>query len=394
MNQPARSIAWALAALAAAMAVGPSSAQQAQSEDTEKALRAQADRARVVYERGRSPHYTRQFDLSALPHYLPKQQYTGWIRLHGSNYLSDGMLGELWQQGFAKYQPGIRISYFLPTAAVAFAALYYNQADLVVGHRPGFYDLLAYERVMNSDPVEITAVTGSFDVGGWENSLTILVNEDNPLKCINLEQLDGVFGAARDGGWAGTNWHSEWARGPEKNIRTWGQLGLTGEWADKPINAYGFSLRYNTATDFSDRVLKASDKWNEGIHGYGNIVKPDGSRYIEADQITDNLGKDRYGIAYNRFRGDRARVKRVAVAAGAGKACVEHTIDNVQNRTYPLYNEQYFYTSVKPGTAMDPKVKELLRYVLSQEGQAEVMRDGKYLPLTAEVVREQLKKLE
>ena len=394
MNQPARSIAWALAALAAAMAVGPSSAQQAQSEDTEKALRAQADRARVVYERGRSPHYTRQFDLSTLPHYLPKQQYTGWIRLHGSNYLSDGMLGELWQQGFAKYQPGIRISYFLPTAAVAFAALYYNQADLVVGHRPGFYDLLAYERVMNSDPVEITAVTGSFDVGGWENSLTILVNEDNPLKCINLEQLDGVFGAARDGGWAGTNWHSEWARGPEKNIRTWGQLGLTGEWADKPINAYGFSLRYNTATDFSDRVLKASDKWNEGIHGYGNIVKPDGSRYIEADQITDNLGKDRYGIAYNRFRGDRARVKRVAVAAGAGKACVEHTIDNVQNRTYPLYNEQYFYTSVKPGTAMDPKVKELLRYVLSQEGQAEVMRDGKYLPLTAEVVREQLKKLD
>jgi phosphate transport system substrate-binding protein len=394
MNQPARSIAWALAALAAAMAVGPSSAQQAQSEDTEKALRAQADRARVVYERGRSPHYTRQFDLSALPHYLPKQQYAGWMRLHGSNYLSDGMLGELWQQGFAKYQPGIRISYFLPTAAVAFAALYYNQADLVVGHRPGFYDLLAYERVMNSDPVEITAVTGSFDVGGWENSLTILVNEDNPLKCINLEQLDGVFGAARDGGWAGTNWHSDWARGPEKNIRTWGQLGLTGEWADKPINVYGFSLRYNTATDFSDRVLKASDKWNEGIHGYGNIVKPDGSRYIEADQITDNLGKDRYGIAYNRFRGDRARVKRVAVAAGAGKACVEHTIDNVQNRTYPLYNEQYFYTSVKPGTAMDPKVKEFLRYVLSQEGQAEVMRDGKYLPLTAEVVREQLKKLE
>ena len=136
------------------------------------------------------------------------------------------MLGELWQQGFAKYQPGIRISYFLPTSALAFAALYYDQADLVMGHRPGFYDLLAYERVKSFDPTEITAVTGSFDVGGWENSLTILVNEDNPLKCINMEQLDAVFGAARDGGWAGTNWHSDWARGPEKNIRTWGELGL------------------------------------------------------------------------------------------------------------------------------------------------------------------------
>jgi phosphate transport system substrate-binding protein len=394
MNEPARSIALALTALAAAMAVGASSAQQTQSEDTEKALRAQADRTRVVYQRGRAAHYSQKFDLSGLPHYAPKEQYTGWIRLHGSNYLSDGMLGELWQQGFAKYQPGIRISYFLPTAAVAFAALYYNQADLVMGHRPGFYDLLAYERVMNFDPVEITAVTGSFDVGGWENSVTILVNEDNPLRCINLEQLDGVFGAVRDGGWAGTNWHSDWARGPEKNLRTWGQLGLTGEWADKPINVYGFSLRYNTATDFSDKVLRSSDKWNENIHAYGNIVNPDGTRYVEADQVTDNLGRDRYGIAFNRFRGDRPNVKRLAVAAGAGKACVEHTIDNVQNRTYPLYNEQYFYTSVKPGTAMDPKVKEFIRYVLSQEGQADVMRDGKYLPLTADVVREQLKKLE
>ena len=32
--------------------------------------------------------------------------------------------------------------------------------------------------------------------------------------------------------------------------------------------------------------------------------------------------------------------------------------------------------------------------MLSQEGQAEVMRDGKHLPLTAEVVREQMHKLE
>jgi len=370
------------------------SSQATQSEDTKNALRAQADRAGVIYKRGRMAHYTQKFDLSGMPHYQPKEILTGWVRLHGNNYLSDGLLGELWQQGFAKYQPGIRLSYYLPTSALAFAALYYDQADMVMGHRPGFYDLLAYERVKSFDPTEFTVVTGSFDVGGWENSLTILVNEDNPLKCINMEQLDGVFGSERTGGWAGTNWRSDWARGPQKNIRTWGQLGLTGEWADKPINVYGFSLRYNTATDFSDKVLKGSDKWNEKIQAYGNIVNPDGSRYIEADQITDNLGKDKYGLGYNRFRGERPHVRRIAVAPGGSHACVDHTLENVQNRTYPLYNEQYFYVSVKPGTKMDPRVREFIRYVLSQEGQAEVMRDGKYLPLTAEVVREQLKKLD
>jgi phosphate transport system substrate-binding protein len=382
------------AVLCVAGLASPGARAQQQSEDARNAIRAQADRAGVIYKRGKMAHYSRSFDLSGMPHYEPKVQLVGWIRLHGNNYLSDGMLGELWQQGFARFQPGIRISYYLPTSALAFAALYYDQADLVMGHRPGFYDLLAYERVKSFDPTEITAVTGSFDVGGWENSLTILVNENNPLECINMEQLDGLFGSERTGGWAGTNWRSDWARGPEKNIRTWGQLGLTGEWADKPIDLYGFSIRYNTATDFSDKVLKGSDKWNEKIQAYGNIVNPDGSRYIEADQITDNLGKNRYGLAYNRFRGERPHVRRIQVAPGNTRACVDHTLENVQNRTYPLYNEQYFYTTVKPGTKMDPKVREFLRYVLSQEGQAEIIRDGKYLPLTAQVVREQLKKLD
>ena len=375
------------------LAMSGATAVAQQSKDTEDALRAQADRARVIYERGRQPHYTNKFDLSGLPHYQPKQLLTGWVRLHGNNYLSDGLLGDLWQQGFAKYQPGIRLSYYLPTSALSFAALYYDQADVVMGHRPSFYDLLAYERVKNFDPTEITAVTGSYDVGGWENSLTILVNESNPITCINMDQLDGIFGAERAGGWAGTNWRQDWARGADKNIRSWGQLGLTGEWADKPIDVYGFSIRYNTASDFSDRVLKGSDKWNEKIQAYGNIVNPDGSRYVEADQITDNVGKDRYAIGYNRYRGDRPHVKRIAVAPGSSHDCVAHTLENVQNRTYPLFTEQYFYVSVKPGTPMDPKVKEFLRYVLSQEGQAEVIRDGKYLPLTADVVRAQLAKL-
>jgi phosphate transport system substrate-binding protein len=380
--------------LGALLVVPPLLSDTPTSDDTAKSLQAQANRAKVIYERGRRPHYMQSFDLGGLPHYVPGRQLTGWLRIHGSNYLSDGALGEYWQQGFAKFQPGIRISYYLPTSAVAFAPLFYDQADLVIGHRPGFYDLLAYQRIKNAAPVEITAVTGSYDVAGWENSTVILVNADNPLIGLTLEQLDGIFGAARDGGWAGTNFRPDWARGPEKNIRTWGQLGLKGEWANRPINVYGFNLRYNTATDFADKVLKASDKWNEDIHAFAHIVRPDGTRYIQADQITDALAGDKYGIAFNRYRGERPGVKRLALAATAVGPYVAHTIENLQDRSYPIINEQYFYFSDVPGSPADPLIREFLRYVLSQEGQAEVQRDGKYLPLTAEVVRAQLKKLD
>jgi phosphate transport system substrate-binding protein len=381
-------------AAAFSFAVPLAHAQPKPPTDSEKSLLAQAERAKVVAERGRAPHYQNKFDLSGLPSYVPRELLTGWIRLHGNNYLADSALGDFWQQGFAKYQPGIRISFYLPTSAVAFAALYYDQADLVMGHKPGFYDLLAYQRVKNFDPVEITSVTGSYDVAGWENSIVILVNEDCPLKSITMEQLDGVFGAEREGGWAGTNFRPDLARGPEKNIRTWGQLGLTGEWADQPINPYGFNLRYNTATDFADKVLGASDKWNEKIKAYGHVVQADGTRYIQADQITDNLAKDKYGIAFNRYRGERPKVKRLAIAPKGSGAPVAHTIENIQSRRYPLFNEAYFYTSVAPGTKMNPMVREFLRFMLSREGQEAVQRDGKYLPLTAEVVREQLRKLE
>jgi phosphate transport system substrate-binding protein len=385
-----------LAACTVLVAVAPSvllRAQPSPSADTENALRAQAEHFRIIRERGLKPYYTQKFDLSGLPHYVPQQQLAGWIRIHGNNYLTDGTLGELWQKAFAKHQPGLHLSFFLPTSAAALGALDYNQADLVMSHRPSFYDLLAYERMKNCDPVEITAVTGSYDVGGWENSYVILVNDANPLKGITMKQLDGVFGAARDGGWVGTNWRPDLARGPEENIRTWGQLGLTGEWADKPIHLYGFSLRYNTAVDFCDRVLKGSDKWNENIHAFGNYMAPDGKRFVEADQITDAIGGDKFAIGFNRYRGEREHVRRLDVGEEHGPL-VAHTIENVQNHTYPLASQVYFYAPVPPSGKMDPRVREFLRFVLSEEGQAEVQRDGKYLPLTAEIVREQLKKLE
>ena len=388
-RNPAIAALLAMAALSSA-----ASAQTASAEDSAKSLMAQAERAKVILERGRKPHYTRKFDLSRLPKYQPKEMITGWITIHGNNYLVDGSLGKFWEEGFQKFHPIARISWYLPTSASAFAALYYKQADLVMGHKPGFYDLLAYQRMLGYDPTEITAVTGSYDVAGWENSTVILVNENNPLSGISLDEIDGIFGAAREGGWAGTNFRPDWARGADKNIRTWGQMGMRAAWASNRITPYGFNMRYNTATDFSDRYMQGGDKWNEDYRGFAHIVQPDGTRYVQADQITDALAADRYGIAFNRFRGARGGVRILPVSWKKGEPFVAHTLENVQNRTYPLFNEVYFYTSVAPGTKPPAIVREFMRYVLSQEGQEQVQRDGKYLPLTPEVVREQLAKLD
>ena len=60
---------------------------------------------------------------------------------------------------------------------------------------------------------------------------------------------------------------------------------------------------------------------------------------------------------------------------------------------YPLSRFLYIYVNKAPGKPLDPLVKEYMKLILSKEGQEVVVKDG-YLPLTAAIVAEELKKLE
>ena len=335
-----------------------------------------------------------RFNLDDLPAYVPEGNVSGTIRLWGSNYFTDGNLGKYWEKGFKKYHPDVSFYFHLTTAAAAVPALLTGVSDISPNRKITWKELLAFQRTFNYDPLEITAVHGSFNVPGWSNALVIVVNKNNPIGQLTLRQLDGIYGAERSGGWVGTEWHPEFARGPEGNIRTWGQLGLTGEWADKPIHVYGLNLEYQQATDLCRWVLKGSDKWNENLRMYANYARKDGTLAIGADLMVADVGNDPYGIGYGSFSYMNPKTKAVSLAPTDDGPAVPLTLDTARDGTYPLHDEVYFYINREPGKSVDPKVKEFIRYVLSREGQTEVMRDGKYLPMPAAVVRAQLQKLE
>jgi phosphate transport system substrate-binding protein len=369
-----------------------------QGQASSEGLDMQAARAKMMTERGRKIAYTKKFDLSGLPHYEPKQRVSGTIRLWGSNYISDGYVGSYWEAAFRKFQPDVKFEFNMKTTLAAVPSLVFGVSDLGIGRKITFSEQEMFERYKDHAPIEIEVATGSYDVPGWNPGFGIVVHKDNPLTQLTMKQLDGIFGAERAGGWEGTSWRPNWKRGPEENIRTWGQLGLTGEWANKPINVYGLNLRYHQATEISDTILRGSDKWNEHLHIYANYVSPSGK--LERG-LNEDLARDPYGIAYIAAptvnlggQGAQANLKALAIAEKEGGPYVPYTLDTVQNRTYPLYDRIYAYADRASGKSMNPAVLEFLRFVLSQEGQAEVMRDGKYLPLTAEVVNAQLKKLE
>ncbi|WP_300617086.1 substrate-binding domain-containing protein [Dokdonella sp.] len=357
-------------------------------------------RAAALRTKGQRQAYTKAFDLSGLPRYEPSKPMRGTIRQWGSNYLRDSPLQGYFEAAFRKHHPEVRFENRLDSSFIGMAGLYTRQADLApMGRRPTWDELQAYQRVFGTAPVEIVMATGSYDVSGWTYALVPFVHKDNPVAKLTLDQLDGIFGAQRDGGWIGNDWDPSAARGPEGNLRTWGQLGLGGEWADKPIRVHAYNLNFHFPRDFAEKVFKGGYKWNETLIEYSNKTREGegdfGKLWVAGDQMMDALGGDRYGITYtSMLYRDKPNVKTVPLARTSAGPYVFPTLDTVQDRSYPLTRDVYFYTNRAVGGKVDPLVAEYIRFVVSREGQALVMKDGKYLPMTAALAREQLRKLD
>jgi len=327
-------------------------------------------------------------DLSALPDYRPDQLVSGVLRSRGNDQMATLM--KRWEKGFKKYQPDIQFVDTLAGSASGMYGLEMRTADIAVMGRP----INPYERYGSYErswvyPVEIEVATGSFEAPHKSPAYAILVHKDNPLAQLTVEQLDGIFGAERGGGWNALTWDVKAARTSAGNIRTWGRLGLGGAWAARPIHVYGPPLLgAGSITLFQSKVFHGGDTWNEDLR-----------EYADRKQMIADLGKDPYGIAYTALGYRSNEVKPLAVAETSAGPFVQLTRSSVMDRSYPLSRPVYIVYTIDNEKSeiadprVDPKVREFLRYILSRQGQQDVVGDGAYLPLPLATVKEQLKKI-
>ncbi|MCW5766759.1 MAG: hypothetical protein KIT68_12390 [Phycisphaeraceae bacterium] len=333
--------------------------------------------------------YTDLRPLSDLPAYRPKERLSGAIRVSGL-YLHDGLIRQQWIDAFKRFHPDVEVI-ITQKGTIASGAV-----DIETGPRisdrlraASEYELATGERLF-----EIDWATGSYDVPGWSPAFVIFVHQDNPIARLTLEQLDGIFGGSRTGGWKGTRWDPSVARGSDKNIRTWGQLGLTGEWADKPIRIYGRPLKYNIQLGFERKVFQGGDVWNENTNEYSHEMNPDGTRYTSSVEMVKDMAADRYGIVFSDMGSNRPGIRAVPLAAASDGGAVPISLQSLRDRTYPLYIEQWAQVRLGPGKRLPPLVKEFLTFMLSREGQDAIQRDGKWIPLPAARAREMREKIE
>jgi len=335
-----------------------------------------------------------------LPDYSPGEPLAGVIRNYGNGWA--GML-QKWEDGFRQYHPEVRFEDTLPTSDAAFPALITGVTDLAPnGSEPALTETLGFYEVYGYHPTAITVASGSFDTEGRSPGIVVFVHQDNPISQLTLEQLDGIFGSSRNGGLRGFKWTLEDARGADQDIRSWGDLGLQGEWAVQPINTYGHAPS-GASRFFQYMILRNSDKWNPNYRGYVET----GSKMIgESDQqaqrggirfmLEHELAQDLYGIAWTimpQAKGIEG-IKPVALAKSAAGPFIAPSDENFRSREYPMVRSIYIYLNRKPGTAVPALQREFLHYILSAQGQAIVADGSGFLPLPAAHAAEQRAKLD
>jgi phosphate transport system substrate-binding protein len=320
-------------------------------------------------------------DLADLPHYQPREEITGTLRVWGNDGQVDNM--KLWVAGFQKFHPGAKFDLHLTSTAAAVGAVYGGAADLsLMGREIWPIEAQGFYKTMGHDLLSVTVMTGSFDAEERTLALGVFVSRDNPLMRLTLAQVDAIF-------------TSNCRRG-HAPIRTWGDLGLAGEWADKPIHAMGYAIDSGFAFFLTQAVFKGGANWVDGYAECPSMGPPRVPKFIPGDlRCMDALSRDKYAIAFSAMPFARSTVKALALSdESIGGGYVALTKENVQNRSYPLLRDMIVVTDRAPGKPLDSKVREFLRYVLSREGQEVVVKEGAYLPLPAAKLAAELKKVE
>ena len=319
--------------------------------------------------------------------YEPREAVAGTIRIwgHGAYDKSQDFIEGLvraWEAGFNQHQPDVHFDNHLNGTAAAIGALYTGTGDLaLMGREIWPSEVAAFKEVFDYPPTGVNVVTGSFNVRNRGYALVIFVHKDNPLSKLTLAQLDAIYGIERRRG--------------EHPVRTWGDLGLTGEWRHQPIKLYGLPIARGFAEYFEEVVFLGGHLWNPALREFPDEQGSKGGATDGGQLMLNAMAKDRYGIGYAGLVYHNPDVKPLALAGEAGGPYVEPTEENVVNHTYPLKRMITMFLNRAPGKPADPKLREFLRYVLSREGQEAVIREGHgYLPMLAPFATKELKKVE
>ena len=303
---------------------------------------------------------------SALPAYTPSGSIRGSLTAAGDDDMEDLM--RAWAAQFEKLQPGLELTLQVDSTATAAKALAGGVPLAFVGRKMLAPELAMVTSAWGYPPTAITVAGGTFDDRDETHAEAVWVNAQNPLRGLTLAQLDAIYGAERRSG------------APEP-IRTWGDLGLTGEWAGRAVHA--FRHRSVGVTQFLSETVLQNGSWRT------DMIIVDKPKAVMAAVAADLSAIGTAGLGFAPVPGTRL----VPIARSGSGPWITPTLATVASRQYPLSRVIYFYINKRANVPLEPAAREFLRMVLSREGQEIALKQG-FLPLPGTMVRDGLASLQ
>lgn len=293
----------------------------------------------------------------SLPAYRAAGAMSGHIKSVGSDTLGREMAA--WAKAFEQHYPDVQVTVEATGSATAPPALLDGTAQFGPMSRP----MLAGEVAAFEQKYGYKAT--SFRVA--VDALAVYVNKANPIACLTIPQVSGILSQTR--------------RAPgSANINTWGDLGLTGEWAMRPIALYGRNTVSGTYEYFRETAL------------YGGEYKSGVKQEPGSEAVVQNVGSDKFGIGYSGIGYKTDAVRAVPLAPYYGAPCHEASAEETLSGRYPIARYLYVYLNKNPKLALDPLRTEFVKYILSKDGQEQTEQGG-FFPITNEIREVELTKL-
>ena len=284
-----------------------------------------------------------------LPSYEAVSGVSGNLTSIGSDTLNNQMT--LWAEGFRSFYPNVAIEVQGAGSGTAPPALVQGTSQFgPMSRAMRGTEIEEFEARYGYEP---TPIRGAID------ALAVYVHKDNPIECMTMQQVDAVFSSTRNGG-------------ADAAISTWADLGMEGDFANQQIALYGRNSASGTYGYFKEVALFDGDFRAEVREQPGSST------------VVQGVGSDLYAIGYSGVGYMTADVRAVPLAAGPGETCYEATGENAASGFYPLARFLYVYVNKNPNEPLDPLRAEFIKYVYTQEGQADVLRAG-FFPIVPAV---------
>ncbi len=294
---------------------------------------------------------------AGVPEYKAVSGISGNLSSVGSDTLANLMT--LWAESFKRSYPNVNIQIQAAGSSTAPPALTEATSNFgPMSRKMKSKEIAAFEDRFGYKP---TAIPVAID------ALAVYVNKDNPVKGMTIPDVDAVFSSTRK-------------CGGDKDIKKWGDLGLSGNWKNRDIQIYGRNSVSGTYGYFKKKALCKGDYKN-------NVNEQPGSA-----SVVQSVSSSVNGIGYSGIGYKTSGVRAVPLTKKAGGDFIKATPDNAVSGKYPLSRFLYVYVNKHPNKELSPLDKEFIKLVLSRQGQEVVIKDG-YIPLPAKVVEKYLKQI-